>query len=99
MVGQEENRCTISEDFPVMDDNKPWILLGTPWLDRAGWEPIVKREFKLMHKNKVITVPLSVHKSHSFLINSKRENLVNISILPEPAYDLSREDGSEKKNI
>ena len=62
-VGQGENSCTISEDFPVMDDDKPWILLGTPWLDRAGWEPIVKREFKLMHKNKVITIPLSVHKS------------------------------------
>ncbi|KAF0543316.1 hypothetical protein F8M41_004098 [Gigaspora margarita] len=35
---EEENSCTISEDFPVMDDDKPWILLGTPWLDRAGWE-------------------------------------------------------------
>ncbi|KAF0499389.1 hypothetical protein F8M41_020473 [Gigaspora margarita] len=98
-VGQGENSCTISEDFPVMDDNKPWILLGTPWLDRAGWEPIVKREFKLMHKGKVITVPLSVHKSHSFLINSKRENLVNTSILPEPALTCVREGGSEKKNI
>ncbi|KAF0559038.1 hypothetical protein F8M41_007012 [Gigaspora margarita] len=36
MVGQGENSCTISEDFPVMDNDKPWILLGTPWLDRAG---------------------------------------------------------------
>ncbi|KAF0358149.1 hypothetical protein F8M41_014473 [Gigaspora margarita] len=36
IVGQGENSCTISEDFPVMDDDKPWILLGTPWLDRAG---------------------------------------------------------------
>jgi hypothetical protein len=62
-VGQDDNSCTISEDFPVMDDDKPWILLGTPWLDRAGWEPIAKREFKLLHKGKVITVPLSVHKS------------------------------------
>ncbi|KAF0348405.1 hypothetical protein F8M41_015561 [Gigaspora margarita] len=88
IVGQGENSCTISEDFPVMDDDKSWILLGTPWLDRAGWEPIVKREFKLMHKNKVITIPLSVHKSPSFLINSKKENLVNVSILPEPAHNL-----------
>ncbi|KAF0553917.1 hypothetical protein F8M41_019760 [Gigaspora margarita] len=96
-VGQGENCCTISEDFPVMDDDKPWILLGTPWLDRAGWEPIVKHEFKLKHKVKIITVPLSVHKSHSFLINSKRENLVNVSILPEPASTCVGEDGSEKK--
>ena len=95
MVGQRENSCTISEDFLVMDDDKPWILLGTPWLDQAGWEPIVKHEFKLMYKGKVITVPLSVHKSHSFLINSKRENLVNISILP--SSDLSWKGGSEKK--
>ncbi|KAF0428470.1 hypothetical protein F8M41_005849 [Gigaspora margarita] len=35
-VGQEENSCTIFEDFPVMDDDKLWILLGTPWLDQAG---------------------------------------------------------------
>ena len=83
MVGQGENSCTISEDFPVMDDDKPWILLGTPWLDRAGWEPIVKREFKLMHKNKVITVPLSVHKSHSSLINSKREGGPEINLTLE----------------
>ncbi|KAF0555092.1 hypothetical protein F8M41_018130 [Gigaspora margarita] len=94
-VGQGENSCTISEDFLVMDDDKPWILLGTPWLDRAGWEPIVKREFKLMYKNKVITIPLSVHKSPSFLINSKRENLVNVSILP--SSDLLREGGTLEK--
>ncbi|KAF0409179.1 hypothetical protein F8M41_008412 [Gigaspora margarita] len=98
-VGQGENSCTITENFPVMNDDKPWILLGTPWLDRARLEPIVKREFKLMHKGKIITVPLSVHKSHSFLINSKRENLVNISILPEPASTCVGEGGSEKKNI
>ncbi|KAF0454400.1 hypothetical protein F8M41_001601 [Gigaspora margarita] len=61
--GYGDNSCTITKDFPVMDDDKPWILLGTPLLDRAGWEPIVKREFKLIHKGKVITIPLSVHKS------------------------------------
>ncbi|RIA86695.1 hypothetical protein C1645_828924 [Glomus cerebriforme] len=49
--GYGDNSCTITEDFPViMDDDKPWILLGTLLLDRAGWEPIVKREFKLLHK-------------------------------------------------
>ena len=93
MVGQGENSCTISKDFLVMDDDKPWILLGTPWLDWAGWEPIVKREFKLMHKDKVITIPLLVHKSSSFFINSKRENLGNKSILA--SSDLSQEGGPE----
>ncbi|CAG8724844.1 17141_t:CDS:10, partial [Cetraspora pellucida] len=61
--GYRDNSYTITEDFPVMDDDKPWILLGTPLLDHAGWEPIVKHEFKLIHKGKVITIPLSVHKS------------------------------------
>ncbi|CAG8784091.1 7948_t:CDS:2 [Cetraspora pellucida] len=61
--GYGDNSCTITEDFPVMDDDKPWILLGTPLLDHAGWEPIVKHEFKLIHKGKVITIPLSVYKS------------------------------------
>ncbi|PKK79581.1 hypothetical protein RhiirC2_768970 [Rhizophagus irregularis] len=49
-VGQHDNSCTISEDFPVMDDDKPWILLGISWLDRAGWKPIAKWEFKLLYK-------------------------------------------------
>ncbi|CAG8747174.1 10896_t:CDS:2, partial [Cetraspora pellucida] len=57
-----DNSCTITEDFPVMDDDKPWILLGTPLLDHAGWEPIVKCEFTLIHKDKVITIPLLVYK-------------------------------------
>src|SRR6185312_7381016 len=92
-VSQGENSCTISEDFPVMNDDKPWILLGTPWLDRAGWVPIVKRKFKLTYKGKVITVPLSVHKSHSFLINSKRENLDNKLILDEPALNFRLSEG------
>ncbi|KAF0427892.1 hypothetical protein F8M41_005942 [Gigaspora margarita] len=35
-VSQRENSCTISKDFLVIDDDKPWILLGTPWLDQAG---------------------------------------------------------------
>jgi hypothetical protein len=62
-VGHGNNSATIIEDFPIMDDDKPWILLGTPWLDRAGWEPIVKREFKLLYKGKEIVISLSVHKS------------------------------------
>jgi hypothetical protein len=70
-VGQDDNSCTISEDFPVMDDDKPWILLGIPWLDRAGWEPIAKWEFKLLYKGKVITVPLSVHKSQREIFKSE----------------------------
>ena len=34
--GYGDNSYTITKDFPVMDDDKPWILLGTPLLDRAG---------------------------------------------------------------
>ncbi|RGB30968.1 hypothetical protein C1646_764614 [Rhizophagus diaphanus] len=40
-VNQDNNNCTISEDFPVMDDDKPWILLGTPWLDPILGESLI----------------------------------------------------------
>ncbi|KAF0473142.1 hypothetical protein F8M41_024907 [Gigaspora margarita] len=38
MVGQEENSCTISEDFPVIDNDKPWyywVHLGLIELDES----------------------------------------------------------------
>lgn len=41
---QGDDRIEITDDFPVIeeDNNEPFVLLGTPWLYRAGWQPIVK---------------------------------------------------------
>ncbi|PKB94894.1 hypothetical protein RhiirA5_386373 [Rhizophagus irregularis] len=40
---QGVDRIEITDDFPVIeeDNNEPFVLLGTPWLYRAGWQPIV----------------------------------------------------------
>ncbi|GES74097.1 hypothetical protein GLOIN_2v1772633 [Rhizophagus clarus] len=64
-----ENRDTISDEFSVVpteyDDNGKELslfILGTQWQYRAGWEPLVKGEFKAIQNGKTITIPLSVHK-------------------------------------
>ena len=88
--GYGDNSCTITEDFPVMDDDKPWILLGTPLLDRAGWEPIVKREFKLIHKGKVITIPLSVHKSQREIFKPE----INLTFHKQDSVQVSTDSSS-----
>src|SRR5215471_12826847 len=65
-----ENRDTILDEFSVVpteyDDNGKELslfILGTQWQYRAGWEPLVKGEFKATRNGKTITIPLSVHKS------------------------------------
>jgi hypothetical protein len=64
-IGYGEDAITIPDEFAVVKDekNKPLVLLGIPWLHRAGWEPIVKGEFKASYNGKDITIPLSVHKA------------------------------------
>jgi hypothetical protein len=61
----ENDTCTVSYAFAVIESekNKPLVVLGVPWLDKVGWDPIVKREFKVTYKRKSIKIPLSVHKS------------------------------------
>jgi hypothetical protein len=61
---------TISDEFSVVpteyDDSGKELslfILGTQWQYRAGWEPLVKGEFKATRNGKTITIPLSVHKS------------------------------------
>ncbi|CAB4426467.1 unnamed protein product [Rhizophagus irregularis] len=65
-----ENRDTIPDEFSVVpteyDDNGKELslfILGTQWQYRAGWEPLIKGEFKATCNGKTITIPLSVHKS------------------------------------
>ena len=69
-IEDEKNRDTIPDEFSVVpteydDDGKELSLfiLGTQWQYRAGWEPLVKGEFKATRNGKTIIIPLSVHKS------------------------------------
>ncbi|GET00725.1 hypothetical protein GLOIN_2v1772633 [Rhizophagus clarus] len=78
-----ENRDTISDEFSVIpteyDDNRKELslfILGTQWQYRAGWEPLVKGEFKATQNGKTITIPLSVHKS--------QRNVFTVGKEPEP---------------
>ena len=64
----KNDSITITDDFAVVkeDKNHLLVLLGTPWLHRAGWEPVVNGEFKICCEGKKINIPLSVHKLQRF---------------------------------
>ncbi|GET58828.1 hypothetical protein GLOIN_2v1885507 [Rhizophagus irregularis DAOM 181602=DAOM 197198] len=69
-IGEGTNTVTISDEFSVIptekDRNgkdKSLLILGTQWQYRAGWEPVVKGEFKANVNGQVVSIPLSVHKA------------------------------------
>ncbi|GBC25916.2 hypothetical protein GLOIN_2v1772633 [Rhizophagus irregularis DAOM 181602=DAOM 197198] len=69
-IGEGTNTVTISDEFSVIptekDQNgkdKSLLILGTQWQYRAGWEPVVKGEFKANVNGQVVSIPLSVHKA------------------------------------
>jgi len=83
-IEDEKNRDTIPDEFSVVpteydDDGKELSLfiLGTQWQYRAGWEPLVKGEFKATRNGKTITIPLSVHKSQRnvFTVGKESEHI------------------------
>ncbi|RIA83343.1 hypothetical protein C1645_833987 [Glomus cerebriforme] len=81
-IGSRKNTATIMDEFSVVpakkDHNgnaKSLVILSTHWQYRAGWEPLIKGEFKATCNGKTITIPLSVHKSQHniFTIEKKPE--------------------------
>lgn len=55
---------TLVDDFIVVDDNKPALLLGTPWLDRAHSKIDFDNRVLYIRNSADLTfnVPISVHK-------------------------------------
>src|SRR6266496_1402443 len=75
-----KNRDTIPDEFSVVpteyDDNGKELslfILGTQWQYRAGWEPLVKGEFKASHNGKTITILLSIHKVQHNVFTVEKE--------------------------
>lgn len=56
---------TLVEDFIVVDDNNPALLLGTPWLDRA--RAMIDFQSRILYiqnsADLMFNVPISVHKN------------------------------------
>ena len=86
-IGIGNDTLNISDEFSVLPTEKDHngkdislFILGTKWQHRAGWEPIVKGEFKASCNGKTITIPLSVHKpqqnvfSKASLNNTEKKN-------------------------
>jgi hypothetical protein len=79
-IGSGENTATITDEVSVVpaekDRNgnaKSLVILGTQWQYRAGWEPLIKGEFKATCNGKTITIPLSVHKSQRNVFTVEKE--------------------------
>src|SRR5256884_1404426 len=69
-ISNGQDNDTIPDEFSVVpteyDDNGKELslfILGIQWQYCAGWEPLVKGEFKATHNGKTITIPLSIHKA------------------------------------
>ena len=80
-ISDAEDSLTISDEFSIVpteyDDNGKELslfILGTQWQYRAGWEPLVKGEFKATRNGKTITIPLSVHKSQRNIFTVGKES-------------------------
>ena len=63
-IGFGDNTASIIDEFSVVpaekdqDGNaKSLVILGTQWQYRAGWEPLIKGEFKATCNGKTITIP------------------------------------------
>ena len=63
-IGFGENTATIMDEFFVVsaenDHNgnaKSLVILSTQWQYQAGWEPLIKGEFKATCNGKTITIP------------------------------------------
>src|SRR5581483_8177869 len=69
IISSGDDCITVTDEFSVVpteyDNGKELSLfiLGTQWQYRAGWEPLIKGEFRATCDGKTITIPLSVHKS------------------------------------
>ena len=82
-ISNRQDNDTIPDEFSVVpteyDDNGKELslfILGTQWQYRAGWEPLVKGEFKASRNGKTIIIPLSVHKA--------QRNVFTVEKEPEP---------------
>jgi hypothetical protein len=69
-ISDGNESATIMDEFSVIPTEKDatgkelsTFILGTVWQLRAGWEPLVKGEFKAICDGKTISIPLSVHKA------------------------------------
>nr|CAG8642848.1 6087_t:CDS:2 [Entrophospora candida] len=85
-IGIGNDTVNISDEFSVFPTEKDHngkdislFILGTRWQHHAGWEPIVKGEFKASCNGKTITIPISIHKPQQNVfskssINNHRKN-------------------------
>ncbi|CAB5367553.1 unnamed protein product [Rhizophagus irregularis] len=80
VLEQGDNRIEIVDDFAVIEEerNEPFLLLGTPWLHRAGWKPIVNGEFEIDYNGINMTIPLSVHKAQREVFTAENKSKKNV---------------------
>jgi hypothetical protein len=79
-ISDGNESATIMDEFSVIPTEKDHngkelstFILGTQWQYRAGWEPLVKGEFKAMCDGKTIIIPLSVHKAERNIFTIERD--------------------------
>jgi hypothetical protein len=79
-ISDGKESATIMDEFSVIPTEKDatgkelsTFILGTVWQLRAGWEPLVKGEFKAICDGKTISIPLSVHKAQRNIFTVEKD--------------------------
>ena len=97
---------TVTDDFSVVpteyDNNGNELslfILGTQWQYRAGWEPLIKGEFRATCDGKTITIPLSVHKSQRNVFKVEKDGDISETIKKTILPPSGRFRGASMKNV
>jgi hypothetical protein len=81
-ISSGDNIATITDEFSIVPaekdrngNDKSLVILGTQWQYRAGWEPLMKGEFRATQSGRTIIIPLSVHKSQRNVFTVEKEQV------------------------
>ena len=105
-ISSGDDCITITDDFSVVptkyDNNGNELslfILGTQWQYRAGWEPLIKGEFRATCDGKTITIPLSVHKSQRNVFKVEKDVDISETIKKTILPPSGRPRGTSMKSV
>ena len=104
-ISSGDDCITVTDDFSVVPteynnngNELSLFILGTQWQYRAGWEPLIKGEFRATCNGKTITIPLSVHKSQCNVFKVENDGDISETIKKTILPPSGRPRGTSMKN-
>ena len=63
-ITQSDEFCVVKAEKDKNGKEKSLLVLGTPWLHKIGWVPIIEGVFEVNHHGKLLIFPMSIHKKN-----------------------------------